>query len=348
MNNIEISPESIVYIQCPANFATGGPELLHQLAKKLRSLGVNAQMYYLPNDIEDPVHPRYLHYQIPFSRSIENSAKNLIILPETYPSAIYEECFSNLRKIIWWLSVDNYFTVLKAIEEAYNHKKLYLIKQFITNYYSVPSIKYIAKDKSLIHFAQSYYAVDFLEKNNVKNVHYLSDYLGKDFLNGKPLNDNIRENIVLYNPKKGLEFTKKIIEKSPDIKWIALENLNPSEVSELLAKSKVYIDFGNHPGKDRFPREAAIMGCCVITGKKGSAAFHKDLPIDEEFKFGHQDADIIDIIEKIRFCFSNFEEESKKFNSYKTFILNEEKAFIADLKKIFVVLGQNGATKNQL
>ena len=30
------------------------------------------------------------------------------------------------------------------------------------------------------------------------------------------------------------------------------ENLTTKQVKELLLKSKVYIDFGNHPGKDRY------------------------------------------------------------------------------------------------
>lgn len=52
-----------------------------------------------------------------------------------------------------------------------------------------------------------------------------------------------------------------------------------------MSKSKVYIDFGNHPGKDRIPREAAISGCIVITGKRGAAAFAEDVCIPETYKF---------------------------------------------------------------
>jgi len=33
-----------------------------------------------------------------------------------------------------------------------------------------------------------------------------------------------------------------------------------------------------------FP-EAAILGCRVIIGKRGSAAFHEDVSIPEEYKF---------------------------------------------------------------
>jgi len=44
---IKIYPETKVYIACPANIATGGPELLHQLCYHLRSdMRINAIMYY--------------------------------------------------------------------------------------------------------------------------------------------------------------------------------------------------------------------------------------------------------------------------------------------------------------
>lgn len=75
--------------------------------------------------------------------------------------------------------------------------------------------------------------------------------------------------------KKGIKFTKKLIDKSIGIKWIPIENMTTQQVKSLLGNSKVYVDFGNHPGKDRFPREAAIMGCCVITGKRGVQSFIK-------------------------------------------------------------------------
>lgn len=83
------------------------------------------------------------------------------------------------------------------------------------------------------------------------------------------------------------------------------------EVAKLLSTAKVYIDFGNHAGKDRIPK-AAISGCCVITGKDGSAKFYEDVPIDEEFKFKTINKNIPLIVEKIKHCFDNYEFESKK------------------------------------
>ena len=51
-----------------------------------------------------------------------------------------------------------------------------------------------------------------------------------------------------------------------------------------MMESKVYIDFGNHLGKDRIPREVA-SGCCIITGKTGADKYKEDVYIGEKFKF---------------------------------------------------------------
>jgi hypothetical protein len=108
------------------------------------------------------------------------------------------------------------------------------------------------------------------------------------------------------------------------------------EVIKLLQKAKVYIDFGHHPGKDRLPREAAILGCCVITGKRGSAKFFEDVPIPDEYKFEDKEESIPEIIDKIKDCFENYEERYKDFEYYRQFIKNEPQKFIEDLRKIFV------------
>lgn len=145
-----------------------------------------------------------------------------------------------------------------------------------------------------------------------------------------------KEDIVLYNPKKGKEFTEKIIRQSPpDINWVPLINLTTNQVHELIKKSKVYIDFGSHPGKDRFPREAASLGCCVITGKRGAAKYHQDVPINDKYKFDDKTKNIPDIIEQIKFCLANYSSEVNNFSDYRSFIKNEKRIFSEDVKKIF-------------
>lgn len=329
---------SNIYIICPANIATGGPELLHQLAASLIKMGAKCFMFYLPSNIENPVHSNYFQYNVPFVREVENSSNNIIVIPESYPEGIFIKDFSEMKKVIWWLSVDNYFSAVNGLIAKHSHKLAFNLKQLF-NYYKIPSIKVIAKQKDIIHLVQSHYAKNFLEKSNIIKTAFLSDYLNVTFLEkAKNLDILNKQNIVLYNPKKGLEFTEKIISYSKNhIKWIAIENLTPEEVSVLLAKSKVYVDFGNHPGKDRFPREAAIMNCCVITGKKGAANFYEDMPIKDEFRFEDKIESIPSIISKIEYCFEYFETEILKFEAYRNFIKKEQQEFNNSVNLIFKI-----------
>lgn len=49
-------------------------------------------------------------------------------------------------------------------------------------------------------------------------------------------------------------------------------------------ESMIYIDFGEHPGKDRIPREAAMRDLIVITGRDGAAVNDVDVSIPKKYK----------------------------------------------------------------
>jgi hypothetical protein len=183
----------------------------------------------------------------------------------------------------------------------------------------------------------SHYAFEHFKELNPK--YYLSDNLNEDFL--KIRTDlSKKENILVYNPKRGFTFTEKIIKIAKDIQFIPLINMSREEVIKTLQRAKVYIDFGNHPGKDRIPREAVILGCCVITNKRGSAAFYEDVPIPDEYKFEDRDENIPKIVDRIRDCFDNYEERYKDFEYYREVARNGTQRFIENLRKIFVKIEQ--------
>ena len=57
------------------------------------------------------------------------------------------------------------------------------------------------------------------------------------------------------------------------------------QVTAKLLRAKIYIDFGPHPGMDRFPREAALAGCMIVTNTQGAAEYYADVPIPHKYKF---------------------------------------------------------------
>lgn len=292
---IEIYVKTKIYILCPSNFASGGPELLHQLAYNIRKyLNVDAYILYYPQS-NNPVRDEYKDYNVPYVFEAEDIEDNILIVPV--------------------VEID--------INKMTRKKKIHIIKDEMRffNFY----------------FVQSYYALNYIQDLEVdkSKIYFISDYLNIDFLNRR-FDINRKENIVVYNPKKGFLFTQKIVKQAKGIQFIPLINMTREEVIKTLQKAKVYIDFGNHPGKDRLPREAAILGCCVITGKRGSAAYYEDIPIPNQYKFEDKKGNIPKIIDRIQDCLNNYEKRYKDFDYYRDCIRKEPEKFIEDMGKIFL------------
>lgn len=105
------------------------------------------------------------------------------------------------------------------------------------------------------------------------------------------------------------------------------------EVVELLSSSKVYIDFGFHPGKDRIPREAVLLGNCILTSRKGSANNLMDIPIASDYKFKDKNENIKTIISMLHYIFDNYEIEKKNFLSYRNEIIQQESVFEKEIDR---------------
>ena len=75
---MKLYPDSKVYVFCPGNIKTGGPESLHQLASQLISFGVQDYMIYghsaeSPFNPQDPVHDAYKKYHVPYTNRWEDA-----------------------------------------------------------------------------------------------------------------------------------------------------------------------------------------------------------------------------------------------------------------------------------
>ena len=305
----------MIYILCPANRATGGPELLHQLGYKLNLLGYVADMFY--SNQTPGVHPvceQYEKYHVPYTNDVYQTPGNIVILPEIGIPMIHS--LENYRRVVWWLSVDN---------ARYTEK----------------DIDYMRNNKNILHLVQSQYALDFLQNTLgiTENIFYLSDYINSDFFTSSAdIDDSWRTDTVLFNPKKGLQNTLELIAKSDyRIKWQALSGLTPEGMREVMKKAKVYIDFGHHPGKDRIPREATICGCHIITNKKGAAKNNIDVPIPDKYKFD-DNSNPQDILDTIYDLVENYSKKHMDYQDYLNKISNEFIEFEKDIIKFFSTL----------
>ncbi len=329
---MKVYPDTKIFIISPGNIHSGGPELVHQLASQLLKMDYNVYMFYLPANADfnpaDPVDPFYKKYHIPFVRNLEIDHKNIMIVPESSSLNLYVS--KKIRRIMWWMSVDNYINNLCNILKKFKQNPLDS---------TMPKFFYFDKDDNTIeHWVQSEYAKIFIKKNGIvdKQIYRVRDYLNEAFLQrASHVDISQKENIVAYNPVKGFEFTQKLLKVAPEINWQAIRDMTPEEVQQLLARAKVYIDFGNHPGRDRIPREAAVSGCCVLTGRRGAAGNPNDIAIDESFKFNDTDDNLIPIVNRIKDIFANFRKNYESQRNYREQIMTERAEFDRDVKAAF-------------
>jgi hypothetical protein len=310
------------YVVAPAGKESGGPELAHQMCRELMDLGKEAYMYYATNNVIDPADvescEKYKKYNTNHVKDISEveSEESIIIIPEAATLGIP---FFKCKKVLWWMSVDNYVN--------HTHEK---------------NLNTIRREINL-NIVQSEYAYQYV-KNKVcgdEKILHVSDYIGEKYM--MEIGEGIipRQNIALFNPKKGLDKILPLTEKTPWLKWIALQDLSEKDMIAFMHISKIYVDFGNHPGKDRIPREAAICGCCVVTNKDGSAAYYEDVPIPEQYKFDNVAAQYDEIAVLLKDICERFEYHRASFEGYKAFIRAERSKFSADVESMCSYIEDN-------
>lgn len=327
-----------VFVACPGYHATGGTELAHQLAYHLRVAGTPARMLYVDNrrwsasSGTTPVHPELAGYAIPYVLLLEDDPRHVLVVPESDTPRLSQ--YRRVRKAIWWMSVDNY---VASIPHSGPVKAVARHVLWFTGWRARPFLFGLDRHKPLIHCYQSEYARRYLVERGIpaERIWPLGDYLHGSFLASRPAARTDREDIILYNPSKGNLFTQELINNAPDLKFVPLQGLNRAEVISLLGKAKLYIDFGHHPGKDRIPREACIMGACIITNRRGAAANDIDVAIPDDYKFDDTQSNITKILCRIREIMQDFDYHSGRFEPYRDIIRGEPQFFINQVMEIF-------------
>lgn len=315
-----------IVVICPGGAATGGVELLHQLVDAINFVQDRAVICYYPFDKKFETSSVYKKYNCPII-NFKDIAKNecRIILPEVYT---YLSARFKLENVyLWWMSVDNY--------KNSSSWKFALRNKFLPwNYLDVNRKPELVENLGG-HLYQSEYAKIFLESRGATRIFDVSDYINDVYVSRSVnLDYQSKKNIIAFNPAKGIEQTKKIQELLKNIEFRAIVNMSRSEVMDLLESAKIYIDFGNHPGKDRIPREAAALGCCVITNRRGSAGNSVDIPIPDRYKiddgcenFANKVADVVgEVFDDFSYC-------SAEFNLYRSMISSERRLFKTSVAK---------------
>ena len=298
-----------IKIAVPHNTVTGGIELLHQLGAELNKY-VTAELWYMYDPTEWRIPTEYLRYGNVVNNNIKKD--DVLIFPEIWANYTNFPEYKDHKKFVFWEGVDAYFVHTPK-----------------TGWYKFgENTRHISQSEYSNHFVVDVLGDDYIE---------ITDYINDDFLDCDITGP--REPIVLYSPAKGFEYTEKLIEYASDITFIPIQNMGREEIVELMKRSMVWIDFGYFPGKDRLPREAGSCGMCLITSRKGTARYEKDLFIPECYKMpDFSYADMGTIKDMIIHIFDNFEAHQKHFELYRERIKGEKRLFREGVKRLVETL----------
>lgn len=341
-----------IYLVLSVNSLSGGGNSMHQLAEILIKKNQECYLYFY--DEFKGVSSKFDKYKIPKVSKIEDNSENVIIVPETLVPFL--NTVKNVKKVIWWLSFDFYYYSFpeKKIESFLSKYSLPNFFYPFVEYYSrktkkIPGFLFNPVDlktegNEIFHLYNCEYV-----KNNLlswgiseKNMQYLCGPLEEIFFKDEK---KVKvDNLVLYNPAKGLDYTKKIIRKSkeeyPNIKFKPLTDMNRLEFVQVIKSSKLYIDFGFFPGPERIPREAVMMNCNIMTSRLGAAQNQIDVPIPNYYKFEDNDENLPVIVDKISYLLSNYEKHISDFDEYREKIIKQKTRFDEDIDSFINILNQ--------
>ncbi len=331
-----------IFVPAPADLVTGGVELLHQLVDEINNHGGDAYIVY--SRVGAVIQSDYRKYNIKLADKVEDNPHNVVILNETADlMRVFDIKYA--RIVLWWLSVDNFFIyyrkkislfdLLRFDKKIFREEFFRRLKRFFLR--KTFSLKVLRKHPRIVLNAyQSEYAKEFLIRNKFTTLFSLSDYINVEYLGNGDLYK--KEDWIAYNPKKGYEFTKRLIANAPNLNWRPIMGLDRDGVIDILKRCKLYIDFGNHPGKDRLPREAAACNCIIITGIRGAGYYYNDIPIPECYKINQYKVDINSVISKLKELIYSYDNCINDFQNYRDKIKNEKRSFKEEAQMLLNIL----------
>jgi len=275
---------SKVAIAVPIGIETGGPEALHQLCHVMRGFGVDAYLFPWEGTENSKPVDAYSKYHAPIDTSL--SQDTFLVVPETVPNMILKTRKSG----IWWLSVDN--SPLSQVRA--NNFSLSRSERGPDMHNLSAEFWYKFHSSSVMHLTQSYYAKNFVEKTFNVQCRMLTDYINKDDLRH---NSALSKDLVSFS-LKGSDYFDFYREMLNEYNCVQIRDMTKEKSMEVLANSRLYIDLGGQPGRDRLPREAALLEAHVMLNNAGAASFYWDAPLSASFKFSVKDS--YRAVEKIR------------------------------------------------
>lgn len=282
-------------VVCPGGAVTGGPEAMHQLVSTANRMERNSAAILYWPFNQEHATPE------PYLRYVvPKICRNQV--PDDAVVVLPEiwpdmaHTFRN-RCALWWLSVDNFGT-----HGQHNLERISL------------------------HLCQSEYAWQFTQGFGERMM--LTDWVEV------PEVEVERADQVVVNPAKDAGLLEGFLAAGKfDI--VALRGFDRVGVARVLRGSRVYVDFGHHPGRDRLPREAALAGCIVFSTKRGAAKYDKDMPLPDWYKFDRLEEVLENVASVVSGRTTAFDQQAK----YRAWVAENKSWFESEVKGLLDVCG---------
>ncbi|MCL2543280.1 MAG: hypothetical protein FWE71_12600 [Nocardioidaceae bacterium] len=315
-----------VYVFYPRGLRTGGPEALHQLVDSLRRNGQKASLVPHPASVGNERVPDYDKYDAPESAAVVDAPGNAVVVPEVYLHGLGGG--RHLEVFCWWLSIDNspYFRADWQSRDPW---------QVTIEAPTQNEALDVARMRGMRHLTQSHYAWSYLFTRMGVTGSTLTDWTDTSrFDGGLPAAE--RGRTVAYNPTKAAVITELVKAEMPDVEFVPLRDMTPDEIAGTLSRSAIYLDLGHHPGRDRLPREAALAGATVVVARRGSAAYHVDVPLPREHRVDAT-TELPDLAAaRIRAILDDPQHHSDLQKDYRAGIADERAAFEEQVRRVLV------------
>lgn len=181
-----------------------------------------------------------------------------IVLPEARLDLalwLLDNGFANVH--FWWLSVDNF--PLSRVNQLDVRRMIHRAQ----------------------NACQSAYAMAFVKALGAPDAYMLTDYTQlPDFAQAPPPLAQ-RQFDIAYLPKKAHGARDMIARLEKRFKVTRIEGLDRQGVLDRLCDTRIFLDLGHHPGKDRLPREAALCGGIPMVRRVGAATNPIDVPLPD-------------------------------------------------------------------
>jgi hypothetical protein len=333
-----------IYIYCPGNVITGGIYSLHNLCARLIEIGYNACMYYHSVDEAIINHENIRSFAVPSVDFINDSPDHVLIVSET--ETLFLSRFHSIKKIVYWLALNSYFKK-PVFRWPFSIKMLRKAIQCRNYYgYSAGMLENIKRSASwwakandtiwqgdIIHMSNSHYVARCCQSKGIEKVYILHNPVREEHYNGSALRVQKKPKIV-FGPKTPMNLIW-LCQIFLPFEIVRLKYMLPQTVMEHMKEAMVFAEYGNYPGRDRMPREAALLGCVLCSNIRGSAGYYEDMPIPVKYKIADTVCNYPKIVKLLKHCIRNYTSAKDDFVDYVRSLQEERVNFRANVASVF-------------